>query len=122
MFCSSPTFVYNPLLFGFAGFSSTYERICPTSTSSVLLFTNGSLLPYPSFPSLLCIFPFSAIGQRSIRVSTAICITAIYGMASDGAFAFLATSTVGVLVGGYQGGSFRTALNRFQVLTTALKG
>jgi hypothetical protein len=43
-------------------------------------------------------------------------------MASDGAFAFLATSTVGVLVGGYQGGSFRTALNRFQVLTTALKG
>lgn len=53
MFCSSPTFVYNPLLFDFAGFPPTYERTCPTSTSSALLFTNGSLLPYPSsFSSL----------------------------------------------------------------------
>ena len=36
-------------------------------------------------------------------------------MKVDSPFPFLAAATVGVLVGGCQGGSFRTAINRFQV-------
>jgi uncharacterized membrane protein len=53
--------------------------------------------------------------QRSIRVALAICVTAVIGMATDKSFPFLAPATVGVLFGGYQGATFRTALNRFLV-------
>ncbi|GAQ85891.1 Hypothetical protein KFL_002590190 [Klebsormidium nitens] len=53
--------------------------------------------------------------KRSIRVAIAISCTGVIGIATDRVFPFLATATVGVLFGGYQGATFRTALNRFLV-------